>query len=340
MCSHPAFYGNLCVGCGMKFSNEDVETNKKIIVGGGKSLRYNSTEAERVSQDKMLSLKNSKRIALVLDLDHTLLHSIQVDGPSPTSNVSDCVNGLYHLPVEEIVGSAVKHLVMKKRPYLDSFLKEVSSFCQMTIYTAGTRRYAEAIQKIIDPDRKYFSDRIVSRSDVAGGAEAKSLDRIFIGESSKLAVIIDDREDVWSTKDSKHSQVDHLLLVRPYIYFSGPNIIEANNSSGHTGALNPVISLCNAGSIVTTAPQFSDAFSEADDQLKRCADVLNKIHGTYYQSVYSKSVASIITDMKFTVLSGCTITFSGIIPVNDPSPRSHLLWRLAESLGAQVHNMI
>jgi hypothetical protein len=47
-------------------------------------------------------------------------------------------------------------------------------------------------------------------------------------------------------------------------------------------------------------------------------------------------VATILTRLKKSVLAGCTVTFSGLIPTNEENPRDHTLWRLAESLGAQV----
>lgn len=36
---------------------------------------------------------------------------------------------------------------------------------EMHIYTMGTRNYAFAVAAILDPDRKYFMDRILSRDD-------------------------------------------------------------------------------------------------------------------------------------------------------------------------------
>ena len=49
-------------------------------------------------------------------------------------------------------------------------------------------------------------------------------------------------------------------------------------------------------------------------------------------------VATILRGLKRRVLRGCTVTFSGIIPTNEPRPQTHLLWRLAETLGAQVRH--
>ena len=60
-----------------------------------------------------------------------------------------------------------KHFLVKKRPFLDQFLSDNADLFQYSIYTAGTRLYAEAIARLIDPMGKLFGGRIVSRSDVA-----------------------------------------------------------------------------------------------------------------------------------------------------------------------------
>ena len=72
-----------------------------------------------------------------------------------------------------------------------------------------------------------FEGRIVSRSDIPNDKSEgldKSLERIFLSDAS-MAVIMDDREDVWRGK-----QADQLLLVRPFHFFVGSP--EVNNASG------------------------------------------------------------------------------------------------------------
>ena len=56
------------------------------------------------------------------------------------------------------------------------------------------------------------------------------------------------------------------------------------------------------------------------------------------QELAKRSVATILRGLKSRVLAGCTITFSGIVNLKDcpVPPEQHMLWRLAESLGAQV----
>ena len=68
----------------------------------------------------------------------------------------------------------------------------------MHIYTMGTRAYAQHIAQLVDPDRKLFGDRILSR-DESGSLVAKDLQRIFPVDTSMVAVI-DDRADVWNWK--------------------------------------------------------------------------------------------------------------------------------------------
>ena len=67
----------------------------------------------------------------------------------------------------------------------------------------------------------------MSRSDIPNDKSEgldKSLERIFLSDAS-MAVIMDDREDVWRGK-----QADQLLLVRPFHFFVGSP--EVNNASG------------------------------------------------------------------------------------------------------------
>lgn len=222
-------------------------------------------------------------------------------------------------------------------------LKLIYICCLCLIFLLGTRRYAEAVVKILDPQGKYINNRIVARTDDRVVNINKSLQKIFLNDSS-MAVILDDREDVW-----RGAQSEQLLLVRPYIYFhSNPSLMlaEVNNQPGmmaslpsNTSSPCPVVSLHDPpGKLLKMAPQNSAEFTEADDQLPRCLHVLRGIHAQYYSasSHSNPSVARILNNFKSSILSGCVVVFSGIIPVNEPHPEQHLLYKLAQSLGATV----
>ncbi len=361
-CKHPAIFNQLCVVCGETVRNDEASTEStlkhstsSLTFTHGLQLQLSKEEAERVQNNKILSLRQQKKLALVLDLDHTLLHATPSPGnakPSP----SMLVNGVYHLPIEEVITnnslleinqvkdankskSVIKHHIIKLRPHVEDFLAQANDIAQLSIYTAGTRKYAEAVVKILDPSGKYFGGRIVSRTDILpnekGGIE-KSLENIFLNDAS-MAVIIDDTENVW-----KGDQNCNLLLVKPFRHFQG--VPEVNNNPGQSSSMvnvGPIIKLLGdrAGAIHSNPDTIIS--SDYDDQLLRCLEIVKKIHSTFFTivrdpSIKNPSVGSIISKMKKDILHGCVITFSYLIPKNETNPENHPLWQLAVMLGAQV----
>jgi NLI interacting factor-like phosphatase len=51
----------------------------------------------------------------------------------------------------------------KLRPYLAQFLEGVHELYELHIYTMGDRSYAAEVARILDPDRRYFAERIISQ---------------------------------------------------------------------------------------------------------------------------------------------------------------------------------
>jgi FCP1-like phosphatase family protein len=372
-CKHPALFKSLCVSCGEVVIRDNTINNlskdqKKpaaLIVGSGKhllQLEITSQEAQKIQESKISSLCNENKLALVLDIDHTILHATPSVGP-PTAAILE--EGIIHLPIQEDPPNAnVKHHLVKLRPHIHQFLAEATKLFQITIYTAATRKYAEAVVKVLDPNGTYFSHRIVSRSDNPNDGTLgldKSLHRIFLDDSG-MALIMDDREDVW-----RGQQGHQLLLVKPFIYFR--NGVEVNNAAGPTGALSgprqwtnmePIIKLSgdNPGSRLILPPDKHENInaSDHDDQLIQSLKHLKEIHANFFEllkkkktlesssssstsaaeTIVSPNTGNILTTMKKSLLTGCTITFSGLIPRNEANPENHHLWRLALALGAQV----
>ena len=289
-CLHPAVLNNMCVVCGHRVKTLEDDhtiggndsagtiagTAGNLTMTGGRQLRFLSEKAMLEKQkEKELGLQRVRKLALILDLDHTLIHTIAID--SPRSKTWLMQEKVHHLRIEEKLenGNIIpKHYLVKKRPHLDDFLQSASENFQMTIYTAGTRKYAEAIAKLIDPTGRLFSGRMVSRTDVSNDKSSgldKSLSRIFLGDPS-MALIVDDREDVWKGEQSRQ-----LYLVRPFEHFRGAR--EVNNTAGNSSSDSRIISMREACS--TSA--------EEDDQLLRCLQVITNIHTDYYNS-YDKLI--------------------------------------------------
>ena len=53
----------------------------------------------------------------------------------------------------------------KFRPRTEEFLEKMSKLFELHICTFGVRSYAHTIARFLDPDRKYFQQRILSRDE-------------------------------------------------------------------------------------------------------------------------------------------------------------------------------
>ncbi len=182
------------------------------------SLTVSTDEATKVEDDAKRRLLASKKLSLVVDLDQTIIHATvdptvaewQKDEKNPNYEAVKDVRA-FQL-VDDGPGSRGCWYFIKLRPGLKVFLEEISKLYELHIYTMGTRAYAQNIATIIDPDRKIFGDRILSR-DESGSLVAKNLQRLFPVDT-KMVVIIDDRGDVWNWNDN-------FVKVTPYDFFVG-----------------------------------------------------------------------------------------------------------------------
>ncbi len=52
---------------------------------------------------------------------------------------------------------------VKARPFVREFLAAANDLFELEVYTFGTRPYADAVVRFLDPDKRYFGERVVSR---------------------------------------------------------------------------------------------------------------------------------------------------------------------------------
>lgn len=182
------------------------------------SLTVSTAEATKVDDEVKRRLLASRKLSLVVDLDQTIIHATvdptvaewQKDEKNPNHEAVKDVRA-FQL-VDDGPGSRGCWYFIKLRPGLKDFLEHISKLYELHIYTMGTRAYAQNIATIIDPDRKIFGDRILSR-DESGSLVAKNLQRLFPVDT-KMVVIIDDRGDVWGWNEN-------FVKVTPYDFFVG-----------------------------------------------------------------------------------------------------------------------
>lgn len=182
------------------------------------ALTVSREEAYRVEEDAKRRLLSSRKLSLVVDLDQTIIHATvdptvgewKEDKDNPNHQALSDVRS-FQL-VDDGPGMRGCWYYVKLRPGLEDFLQNIAELFELHIYTMGTRAYAQHIAGIIDPDRKLFGDRILSR-DESGSLTAKNLQRLFPVDT-KMVVIIDDRGDVWRW-------IPNLIKVSPYDFFVG-----------------------------------------------------------------------------------------------------------------------
>ena len=188
------------------------------MVHDNTALTVSETEAIKVEDEAKRRLLASQKLSLVVDLDQTIIHATvdptvaewQKDEKNPNHGAVKDVRA-FQL-VDDGPGAKGCFYYIKLRPGLQDFLTNVSKMYELHIYTMGTRAYAQNIANIIDPDRKVFGDRILSR-DESGSLVAKNLQRLFPVDT-KMVVIIDDRGDVWNWNPN-------FIKVTPYDFFVG-----------------------------------------------------------------------------------------------------------------------
>lgn len=86
---------------------------------------------------------------LILDLDETLVHSL--------SRGARMSNG--HMIEIKLADQVATLYSVHKRPYCDHFLKQVSQWFNLVIFTASVKEYADPVIDWLESERKYFVNR-------------------------------------------------------------------------------------------------------------------------------------------------------------------------------------
>lgn len=227
-CPHSIQFAGLCGICGKDMTemswasvSNDTERAKINMIHDQNFLTVSESEASKAEEELQRRLLKQKKLSLVVDLDQTIIHACieptvgewQSDPNSPNYEAVKDVRS-FQLNDDGPRGLASKcWYYIKMRPGLKEFLAKISELYELHVYTMGTRAYALNIAKIVDPDKRLFGDRIISR-DENGNVTAKSLARLFPVDT-KMVVIIDDRADVWPKNRP------NLIKVVPYDFFLG-----------------------------------------------------------------------------------------------------------------------
>lgn len=389
-CEHPMVRDRICLVCGeivdaasaadgIKLHAQGTQGTKDIVLRGraiGK-IRDTNPPSRCVSSNQSLpcaaaddhalrhhqALRHSRKLQLVLDLDHTLLHAT-------ASMSARLLSGpdAFSFTLEESRGRLVPYFV-KLRPGLRDFLVRCSSLFQLCVDTQGTRAYARKIVSHIDPDGSFFGNRVVSRSDVdpevvrseveEGKGQRKRLEWMHLNpKDSSMVLIVDDKPGVWDF-------AKNVITIEPYRFFNDAR--DVNNASGKGvlgdgGAGGPSTTTAaerGAGARDSDPPESPTgrpgtsseepaskpsvcglppgvATEESVPYLERVYCVLRDTHEFFYSKGIEHSDARYCLELRRRqTLAGVVVCFTGVFATHDV-PERDPLFRTAIRFGARI----
>jgi len=235
------------------------------------------------------------KLALVLDVDNTLVHTVKqtsFDGPI---NVSAFVNEDGFCELFEWCPSnagAECAVYVKLRPGVRKFLRELRPLYEMSIFSMGDPEYLEFVLSLIDPNRDIFPpERVASRDDLdlSDRGCSKHL-RGICQHPIERVVIFDDRFDVWLDENERaHGQ---LALVRAYPY----NFLHSRRRalvSSHLGDAFP----CDRDAHLPSAARlFSEVYTDVFSP--RLPSAKTSIHDSWAQT---------LQDLRIVIIEGARV---------------------------------
>lgn len=339
---HPGYMGGICIRCGMEKAQAELEERRRRPGGdlsprseyfrrlkdkdnsGGvplgrespknmalnyihHGLEVSKTEMERAKRTTKRQALERKKLLLVLDLDHTLLHSTRMMDVSETDTAK--LHDVLQAQEENRVAPVLFHLGhmnmwTKFRPGVREFLERAKKNFDLHVFTMGDKNYAAEMARLLDPSGALFSGRVASSSD-ADGTMTKDLD-VLLG-SDDMMVILDDTLGVWP----KHKA--NVIQMKRYLYFPA----DATKFG------------CAGSSYMEVGGD-----EDVEHGALGCAlRVLEQSHEMFFGDEAAGDIRTCLRTLRRAVLRGCTIMFTRVIS-KETDQKQHPAWVLATQLGA------
>lgn len=148
------------------------------------------------------------KLRLILDLDHTLVHSKSRKSCKVSCSDMKEEKSWPQMKINEFIHPKDNLKIwIHKREGVEKFLFDLSFFYELCIYTQGDDDYARHVASLLDPDGLFFAKRIFSSC----GAK-KDLTRT--GFSLDQVVVFDDYPEAW-----EESSRPHIIQSPRYVFF-------------------------------------------------------------------------------------------------------------------------
>ncbi|XP_026432302.1 RNA polymerase II C-terminal domain phosphatase-like 4 [Papaver somniferum] len=177
-------------------------------------LSFNKKENERLIRVSKLcgntfrkAFFGRKKLCLVLDLDHTLLHSVRIKDVSVEDQeyLNLRVSSMKDLDGNNLYRQFGRYT--KLRPHTREFLTEASKYFELFIYTMGGRDYARDMGTLLDPHGVLFKKSNIVSKDDSTKENRKNLD-ILAGPNELNTIIVDDTKRVWEKNRRNLIQIE------------------------------------------------------------------------------------------------------------------------------------
>ncbi|XP_021732038.1 RNA polymerase II C-terminal domain phosphatase-like 4 [Chenopodium quinoa] len=171
------------------------------------------SEINRIPDNNLQCLLNSKKLHLILDLDHTLVHSRMLHKLTSTEKETIDSNTNSNSIEDNVYKICGGNCVVKLRPGVREFITLVSSMFELSIYTMGSRYYAQQVHELLVSKAGFPSNcSIVVREDCVK-ERRKGFDNVVLSHE-QVVVIVDDTEKIWEESCKRN-----LLKIGGYNYF-------------------------------------------------------------------------------------------------------------------------
>ena len=318
----------------------DEKDEKKQMIPKGHVIKESPVNNREVIRDVL----QRGKLPLVLDLDSTLLHSVDKTKfflfPSDESNSNEeemtIIKQAQKKIESRLESSPDKFFYVndqyftKIRPHARRFLSELSEMYELYIVTAGSQVYAETIaNQVLDPKGEYFN-RDVNR--IKGMKEWNSEVNQWVDCRTKIVndalegaesvtIVVEDKPEMWDGECA-------VMQIKPYYYF--PESLEdlkcshfynmtdesEKNDSYLVDNILPRLKNVHQMMFREAVPHFLQGGSNADGEYWPC-------------------ISDLLSLERKTILRNCFICLTNVFKIHE-IPKNSQIWKTAKSLGAKV----
>eukprot|EP00767_Chilomastix_cuspidata_P002380 gnl/Chilomastix_cuspidata/2506.p1 GENE.gnl/Chilomastix_cuspidata/2506~~gnl/Chilomastix_cuspidata/2506.p1 ORF type:complete len:432 (+),score=64.23 gnl/Chilomastix_cuspidata/2506:1322-2617(+) len=237
-CPHQRLFDGVCTSCMQRLPPNEIS---KYVPYGSKNDGHMVLPAvfSEMKDKTHEHLRKTGKLILVLDLDHTSVHTVSLGGAKVLSvppNISlvdnrereallrrgraaaraawlDLFDAESTVHLIHAQATPRQQLLIKLRPGICRALADLSQFCSIYVYTKGTATYAQMVRSLLDPLGLVLEAHVFSRED--DESKGKDLDKLFARR---------DRIVVWDDCSLFWEGCTELLKLEPYVFYGYAHI--------------------------------------------------------------------------------------------------------------------